>query len=197
MKRKNLFLSLFCLVMMTMTSITFMSCGDDKDDEYKPVLMGLYRTPYVKEAAVWIEGSAGVGTTGHYANCKSFLSYNFTEDGKLTFYSIHNKSCVINHRMVKTDNTKYYPILDNKGDSLDWYIEGEGQVLSYTIDYETNKVAFSNGEQYSLKNTGKAVYESLLDNYGNDLYVLGYCTDEKYNNTNYYTWLANLKYNEK
>ena len=195
MKRKNLFLSLFCLGMMTTTSITFMSCGDDdKEDEYKPVLLGNFRTPYIhyQEKTFHVGGSGISGSdTGHEAFCTYYSEYNFKEGGVVTAYTLHHKSCVNEHKMA--NDIVLNPILDSNGNTLDWYIEGDGKTLSYTIDYEKNKVFISNGEQYNLKSTGKAAYESLLDDKGNAQYVLGNCTDEKYNNVHYWDWLPTTK----
>ncbi len=198
MKRKNLLLSLFCLGILTMSSITFISCGDDKEenkDEYKPVLSGEYRTPYIHdEKTFWVGATGTSGSdTGHYATCKSFSSYVFSNDGKATFYTYHHKSCVSEHKMDNTNNVIWNSVLDSKGNTLDWYVEGNGNTLSYTIDYEKNIVTLSNGTRYYLKSTGKTVFENLLDDKGNAQYVLGNCSDEKYNNINYFSWIGTLK----
>lgn len=196
MKRKNLFLSLFCLGMMTMASITFMSCGDDdKEDEYKPVLLGNFRTPYIhyQEKTFWVGGTGGISglDTGHEAVCTYHSGYIFKEGGVVTAYTLHHKSCANEHKMA--GDIILNPILDSNGDTLDWYMEGNGKTLSYTIDYEKNKVFISNGEQYNLKSADKATYyESLLDDKGNAQYVLGSITDEKYNNVHYFNWLSTL-----
>lgn len=192
MKKSNFYLSFF--IGITMLSMTITSCGDDDEkDEYKPVLLGQYRTPYVREIQVWIPGSNGAGSTGHYTLCKSFSSYQFEGEGVVRSINQHHKSCVVSHKYDKTNNVDWYPTLNSKGDTLDWYTEGRGEKLSYSIDYDKSKVTLSNGIQYNLKSTGKTVFESLLDERDNEQYVLGSSTDEKYNNVNYFVWLGTLK----
>ncbi len=194
--KKNFLYSLPALVLAAVACAGLYSCGSDDDDnhveEAKFVLLGEYRTPYINDLTMFeVWGSGGVSSTLHYATCKNFHSYVFGQDGKATFLIYHHKSCVREHKMNDRNTLVLNPVL-YKGDTLDWYVEGKGTDLSYTVDYSNRKVTISDGKQFNLKVGNGQRVESLLDEHGIIQYVAGTCMDEKYNNVGYTEWLGSL-----
>lgn len=194
--KKNFLYSLLALVLAAVACAGLYSCGGDDDDnnvaEASFVLLGEYRTPYINDNTMFeVWGSAGVPgvTTGHLAICKNFPSYVFGQDGKATFLVYHHKSCVREHKMNDRNTLVLNPVL-YKGDTLDWYVEGKGTDLSYTVDYSNRKVTISDGRQFNLKVGNEQRVESLLDENGYTQYVAGTCMDEKYNNVGVTDWIV-------